>query len=99
VAFSLVAGWFSVSELVPFLIVIVAAVAALICNKPLAQGLAGFIGRGWPPGGLIREDRPDKIEEQRQLHRVALVTARFMVPLMAVFALGACVVVLIHGPD
>ena len=95
----MVAGWFSASEFVPFLIVMAAAVAALIYNKPLSQGLAGFIGRGWPPGGLIREDRPDKIEEQRQLHQTALVMARFMVLLMAVFVLGACVVVLIHGPS
>jgi hypothetical protein len=79
--------------------VMAAAVAALIYNKPLSHGLAGFIGHGWPPGGLIREDRPNKIEEQRQIYRSSLVMARFMVLLMAMLALVGCIAGLIHGPS
>jgi hypothetical protein len=96
---ALVLAWFSALELVPFLVAIALAIAALVYNKALAEGLTGFTGGRWPPGGLIREDRPEKTEERRQLHQFALVMARIGVVLLSVFTLGACAAVLIDGPS
>jgi hypothetical protein len=94
-----VIGWFTATELAGLLVIMAFAVAALIYNKPVARVLANMTDAHWPPGGLIREDRPERIEQQRQYHQTARAMMRPMVVVMPLFALGICIVALIHGPS
>lgn len=68
-------------------------------NKAAGRLLANLTGGHWPPGGLIREDRSEKIREQRELHATALVMCRFIALLFGAFMVIAPIAVLIHGPD
>jgi hypothetical protein len=94
-----ITGWFAATELAGLLIVMALAGAALVYNKQVARALANMTDAHWPPGGLIREDRPEKIQQQREFHRTARAIARPMVVVFALFALGTCIVALIRGPN
>jgi hypothetical protein len=58
------------------------------------------LGRSFfrPPGGLIREDRPEKIREQRELHATLVVVCRIGAVLLGGFMLVSAIVVLALGP-
>src|SRR5687767_1528197 len=98
-AFPPVTGWFAATELAGLLVIMALAAAALIYNKPLARVLANMTDAHWPPGGLIREDRPEKIEQQRQFHQTARAIVRPIVVVFALFVLGISIVALIRGPN
>jgi hypothetical protein len=90
-------GW-SWGELATFLVVMLLALVALRYNRATARFFANLTGGYWPPGGLIREDRPERIQEQRELNSFAVASLRWAVILFSLTVFAACVVVLVEGP-
>ena len=92
-------GWYTAPELLGLFVIMALAIAALLYNRRVARVLANFTGGYWPPGGLIREDRPDKIAEQRELHATAVIMCRGLILFMGVGTLAACAAALAVGPE
>jgi hypothetical protein len=91
-------GW-TATELAGIAIFIAIGLLLIRYNKPAGRVLANLTDAHWPPGGLIREDRPEKIREQREFHQTAAVMGRGLVLLFGFFMLVSGAAVLINGPE
>src|SRR3954471_23265771 len=73
---TMVFGWWSAGELGSFIAVAIVGICVLWWNKRAARTMANLTSNRWPPGGLISEDRPERIQEQRELHQTAVAMFR-----------------------
>jgi hypothetical protein len=74
----------SVGDVWPFVIAMALMLLALRYNRPIARFLAGLTSGRWPPSGLITEDRPEKLQEYREMNSTAVAMMRLLIVITAV---------------